>query len=265
MSAKSLPRPRVPRMPRPPRLHGLRLASRADLGRSLPVTLIRASHPRQALATAAVVAAAAAFTGRPLGQVGIVFATVLVGQVILGWHNDLLDVQRDRRHQLPGKPIAQGQVEHGQVWFALICAVLLVVPLSVANGVVAGSSHLMLLGIALVANSGLLRRTRFSYLMWMASFALWPAFLSYGGTPNGSIGDPPSIVMTLLCALLGIGVHVLTSLPGLVADNQDGIRHFPLVLALRTGAPKLLVYASVYTGVVAVAILISGLTLGVSR
>ncbi|RJS46290.1 UbiA family prenyltransferase [Nocardioides cavernaquae] len=265
MSAKSLPRPRVPRVPRPPRLHGLRRATRVDLGRSLPVTLVRASHPRQALITAIVVAVAAALTGRPLSQAGIVFAAVLVGQAILGWHNDLLDVQRDRRLQRTGKPIAQGQVEHGQVWFALICAVLLVVPLSVANGVVAGSSHLMLLGIALVANSGVLRRTRFSYLMWMASFALWPAFLSYGGAPNGTIGEAPSIVLTLLSALLGIGIHVLTSLPGLVDDNKDGIRHFPLTLALRTGAPRLLVLASVYTGVIAVAMLVSGLTLGVSR
>ena len=45
--------------------------------------------------------------------------------------------------------------------------------------------------------------------------------------------------MTVLAALLGVGVHVLRALPGLVADNEDGWRHLPLRLALRTGAPRL--------------------------
>ena len=251
--------------PRLTRARGLRLASRADLSRSLPVTLARASHPKQALATAAAVAAAAALTGRPAEQALLVFATVLVGQVILGWHNDLIDVQRDRRHSRADKPIALGQVEHGQVWFALSCAVLLVVPLSVANGVIAGATHLLILGVALVTNAGLLRATRFSFVPWMLSFALWPAFLSYGGATAADGGEAPGIVISVLAALLGVGIHVLVSLPGLVTDNQDGIRHFPLVLALRTGAPKLLILAAIYTGAVAVLMLVTALTLGVTR
>ena len=56
-------------------------------------------------------------------------ATVLVGQTILGWHNDLVDRNRDARHQTPGKPIAEGKLDPGTAWFALACAVLLVVPL----------------------------------------------------------------------------------------------------------------------------------------
>lgn len=267
MSAKTI---RLPRKrtgaPKPgPAVRRLRMPARADLARSLPVSLFRASHPRLAGLTALFVALGAAIDGRPLAQVVLVLATVLTGQVILGWHNDLVDVQRDRRHQFPGKPIAQGVVDHGTVWFALTIAVLLVVPLSVANGVVAGATHLFILGIAMVGNSGVLRRTRFSFLPWMVSFALWPAFLSYGGAQGTEGGSAPGIVVTVLAALLGLGVHVLVSLPGLVADNADGIRHFPLVLALRTGAPRLLLIAAVWTGLVGVGILIAGATLGVAR
>lgn len=268
MSAKSirLPRKRPAGVPKPGRAtRRLRLPAREDLARSLPVSLFRASHPRQAALTAVFVAAGAALAGRSFGQVLLVFATVLTGQAILGWHNDLVDVARDRRHQFPGKPIAQGVVDHGSVWFALTIAVLLVVPLSVANGVIAGATHLFILGIGLVTNSGLLRRTRFSYLPWMLSFALWPAFLSYGGAHGTEGGDPPSIVLTVLAALLGLGVHVLVSLPGLVTDNADGIRHFPLIVALRTGAPRLLLIAGIWTGVIGVGILITGATLGVAR
>jgi 4-hydroxybenzoate polyprenyltransferase len=267
MSAKSI---RLPRKqagaPKPSRAaRRLRLPAREDLARSLPVSLFRASHPKQAGLTALFVAVAAGLDGRPFMQVLLVFATVLTGQVILGWHNDLVDVQRDRRHQFPGKPLGRGVVDAGSVWFALAIAVLLVVPLSVANGVVAAACHLFILGIALVANSGVLRRTRFSALLWMASFALWPAFLSYGGVQGTEGGNPPGILVTVLAALLGLGVHVLTSLPGLVTDNADGVRHFPLVLALRTGAPRLLIIAAVWTGLVGVGILITVATLGAAQ
>lgn len=267
MSAKSIRLPRkTTGAPKPSRAaRRLRLPAREDLARSLPVSLLRASHPKQAGLTALLVAVAAGIAGRPFGEVLLVAATVLAGQVIVGWHNDLVDVQRDRRHQFPGKPIARGVVDSGSVWFALAVAVLLVVPLSVANGVVAAACHLFIIGLAMVTNSGLLRRTRFSYLPWMASFALWPAFLSYGGVQGTEAGDPPGILLTVLAALLGLGVHVLISLPGLVTDNADGVRHFPLVIALRTGAPRLLLVSAVWTGLLGVAILITVATLGVAQ
>jgi hypothetical protein len=59
-------------------------------------------------------------------------------------------------------------------------------------------------------------------------------------------------------------VHVLRALPGLVADNQDGWRHLPLRIALRTGAPRLLVLASVLTGLVVVAMLVVGQAVGLT-
>ena len=60
--------------------------------RVLPgVLLVRAAHPRQAVATAALLATAAAASGRPLREVALVALTVLVGQAILGWGDDLTD------------------------------------------------------------------------------------------------------------------------------------------------------------------------------
>ena len=93
---------------------------------STPVTLVQAAHPRQALATAVVLAAAALASGRPAGEAGIVLVTVLVGQSILGWHNDLVDRERDAAHDTARKPIAQGRLDAGTAWYALIVAVLLV-------------------------------------------------------------------------------------------------------------------------------------------
>src|SRR5689334_25057182 len=69
------------------------------LARLTPVLLVRAAHPRQALVTAAGLAVAAALSGRPGREVALVAATVLVGQGVLGWDNDLVDERADREEE----------------------------------------------------------------------------------------------------------------------------------------------------------------------
>jgi 4-hydroxybenzoate polyprenyltransferase len=234
-----------------------------------PIQLLRAAHPRQALLTALGLAVAAALAGRPAREAGLVFVTVLVGQAILGWHNDLVDRDRDARHDTAGKPVAHHRIDADTVWFSLACALLLLVPLSLSNGLVAGCTYLIAVAIGLLGNVAL-RRGLLSWLPWAASFALYPAFLSYGGWGGGDslaepFGAPPEISMTVLAALLGVGVHVLRALPGLVGDRADGYRSVPLRIALKTGATKLLIIASVYTALVLVALLVVGSSVGLSQ
>ena len=224
--------------------------------------LLRAAHPRQAVATAAVVATAAAVAGRPLREVALVAGTVIVGQAILGWADDLVDRRRDQRHR-PDKPLAGATLDPGTVWFTLTCAVLLVVPLAISHGRRAGLAYLALLVLAAVGD-WLLHARVLSFLPWVASFALYPAFLAYGGWNGVGTETPPTVALTALAAALGLGVHTLLALPGLVHDHEEGERSFPLVLALRTGTPRLLLLASVFTGIVAVAILITGRTVGLT-
>ena len=230
---------------------------------TLPVLLAKAAHPKQALLTALGLAALAAVAGRPAREAGLVFATVLVGQTILGWDNDLVDRVRDERHGLPGKPVAQGLLEPGTVWFSLTCALLLVVPLSLSAGPRAGGAYLIGLLIALVGNR-FLRGSVLSFLPWVLSFGLYPAYISHGGWNGVPSPTPPSVTVTVLGALLGLGIHILRALPGLVPDNADGLRSLPLRLALKTGAPRLLVIAGVFTGAVSVALVITGRALGSS-
>jgi hypothetical protein len=237
---------------------------RRRLAQTTPVVLVRAAHPRQALVTAVGLAVAAALSGRPGREVALVLATVLVGQAVLGWHNDLVDRRRDAQRRPSGKPIADGYLDPGGAWFALICAVLLVVPLSVSNGVTAGCAYLASLALGLLSNV-VLRRSWLSWLPWAAAFALYPAFLSYGGWGGATDGDPPRTAMVALAALLGVGVHVLCALPGLVADHEDGYRHLALRLALRTGATRLLVLALAWTVLAVVALLVVGNSGGLSR
>jgi 4-hydroxybenzoate polyprenyltransferase len=258
-SASTPPAPQAPAAPDRPR--------RRLLLDSAPVLLVRAAHPRQALLTAAALAAVAGLDARPGREVGLVALTVLVGQVVLGWHNDLVDRTRDRALDRTGKPLADGRLDPGTAWFAWCCAVLLLVPLAVNNGVLAGGCYLASVAVGLLGNldNGLVRRGLLSLLPWAVSFALYPAFLSYGGWGGQAEGDPPQPVLIGLAALIGVGVHFLTALWGLVADDADGWTYLPLRVGRRLGATRLLVVTLVYLAGAVAAFAVVAHRLGLSR
>ncbi|CAA9359281.1 MAG: hypothetical protein AVDCRST_MAG36-2508 [uncultured Nocardioidaceae bacterium] len=226
------------------------------------VLLVRAAHPRQAVATAAAMAVAAAVAGRPLREVTAVGVTVLVGQAILGWGDDLADRRRDAR-RAPGKPLASGLLDPGSVWFTVVCAVLLVVPLSMSHGPRAGAAYLASLLVAFLGDR-LLHARPVSFLPWAVSFGLLPAFLAYGGWGGVGTDTPPATAMTVLAAALGVAVHLLLAPPGLVDDHEEGERSLPMLLALRTGTPRLLLLAGVLTVSLLVALLVTGRTVGLT-
>jgi hypothetical protein len=234
------------------------------LARLTPVLLVRAAHPRQALLTAAGLALGAALSGRAAREVGLVAATVLVGQAFLGWDNDLVDERADRADDRSGKPLVGGGLDRGTLAFWLACAVLLVVPLSLSSGIDAGLAYLLSLAVGALGNRWL-RRGRLSWFPWALAFGLYPAFLSYGGWGGAADGHPPTIAITVAAAFLGIGVHVLVALSGLVEDNRGGRRHLPLRLALRLGAPRLLFVACVYCALAIGALAVAGVTVGLSQ
>ncbi len=203
-----------------------------------PVLLVRASHPRQAVLVAVLLGVGVLATGRAAREAAVVAATALVGQAVAGWHHDLVDRRRDARHE-PGRPLTDDRLDPGTVWFAVACGLLVVVPLAVATGVVAGVSYLAALLVTLLGNV-VLRRGVWSWLPWAASFALYPAYLTYGGWGGDALGAAPSVLVTVLAGLLGVALHLVRSAPGLVRDHEEGWRTLPVRLALRIGASRVL-------------------------
>lgn len=232
--------------------------------RGTALGLVLASHPVYALSVTAGMAAAAALTGRSLAEVGLVAVTVLTGQLTVGWLNDVVDRDRDREVGRLDNPVALGWVDPGTVTFSISVAVLVLVPLSVANGTYAGLAYLAAVLAAWLAETGI-KRTVLSWLPLAVSFGLLPAFLSYGGLGGGMHGGPPTWAMSAMAFLLGVGVHFLRALPHLVADNQTGMRHLPLRIALRIGAPRLLWVTVAYSVLVGAGAVVAGLTVGVRR
>lgn len=229
-----------------------------------PLLLVRAAHPKLGVVSALGLAGAAALSGRTTGAVVMVLITALVGQAILGWFNDLVDRRRDAADSREGKPIAQGLIAPGDVAFVMACAVLVVIPLAFSHGTWAGISYLASLLVGLVGNV-VLRRSLLSWLPWAVGFGLYPAFLSYGGWAGIGRETPPEIPVTVLAALLGVCVHFLVSLPGLVRDNENGLCHLPLRIALRIGAPRLLWATTAVTVLVLAGLLLAGAQVGLRQ
>ena len=227
-------------------------------------SLLLACHPLPTVAMTVAMTVAAALTGRSTVECALVAATIVTGQLTVGWINDVVDRHRDARVGRQDKPVAMGWIDPGTVVFVTACVFLACIPLSVANGTVAGIAHLLAVISAWLYNFWF-KRTVLSWLPYAVSFGLLPAFLSYGGLGGGLHGSPPTLVMTALAGLLGVGIHVLNTLPDLVEDKENGIRHLPLRIALRIGAPKLMWIAMAWTVLVSVGIVVAGLTVGVSQ
>jgi 4-hydroxybenzoate polyprenyltransferase len=232
--------------------------------RGQTISLLLACHPLPVVAMTVALTIAAALTGRSGAECALVAATILSGQLTVGWINDVVDADRDRQAGRQDKPVAMGWIAPGDVTFATSCVVLVCIPLSLANGTAAGIAHLAAVLSAWMYNF-YFKSTLFSWLPYAVSFGLLPAFLSYGGLGPGLHGAPPTIAMTVLAALLGVGIHFLNTLPDLVEDDEAGMRHLPLRIALRIGAPRLLWISLAFTALVAAGIIVAGLTVGLSQ
>jgi len=209
-------------------------------------SFVRAVHPRQALAFAVVVGLLVALMGRPAREVLAAAAAVLVAQLVMGLVNDLLDADVDRSSGAAGKPVAEGVIPPGNASFGIAVLLLLVLPLSLQNGPTSGLFLLSTLVVGFVHNRWL-KGTALSWVGWSATFALLAFFVTYGSWGRETSGSAPYTSFVILCAVLGFLVHFLTSLPDLVVDNVAGVRSLPLRVALRTGAPRLMVLTLVAT------------------
>jgi len=226
--------------------------------------LVIAAHPIQAIVLGGLVGALALLSDRTLGQAVVAGLAVVIVQLALGLHNDVCDVALDRKAGRTSKPIAAGDLPSGNATYVAIVLLVLAIPVSLQSGTVAGVALLATLPIGYVHNR-ILHRTFASFLGWMATFALYPVFLAYGGWGGGRHGDDPTWQFIVVFALVGLCAHLATSLPDLVADNAAGVKSLPLRIALKTGAPRLLVVTVVLSVLVLAAVIVVGLDPGLRQ
>ncbi|MDQ1635389.1 MAG: hypothetical protein QOJ32_2198 [Frankiaceae bacterium] len=172
--------------------------------------------------------ALAAAAGRSAPGLAATAAAVLAGQLSVGWCNDAVDAERDRRVGRRDKPVARGEVSPRLVGTAAGLALLASVPLSLLSGWRAALVHLVAVLLAWAYDLGG-KATVVSVVPYAVSFALLPAFVTLGlpGAPW-----PPWWVVAAGAAL-GAGAHFANVLPDLDDDVDTGVRGLPHRLGSR--------------------------------
>jgi 4-hydroxybenzoate polyprenyltransferase len=211
--------------------------------------LLRACHPAPTLAVTVLSGVLAVGAGLGALRVLLVVATVLAGQLAIGWANDAIDAGRDRQVGRTDKPVASGAVALGTVQAAAGLALVAAVGLSVLVAAVAGTGAAVAANLVLVGGLAYdlgVKATVWSWTPYALAVGALPAFVLL----TGGLAVPVWVV--LAGALLGVGAHVLNVVPDLADDAATGVRGMPHRLAesygVRAVAPVgalLLVLASV--------------------
>jgi 4-hydroxybenzoate polyprenyltransferase len=222
--------------------------------------LLGAAHPGPAFAVTVLAGTLGVAVGLGPGEVALVVAAVLTGQLSIGWSNDLLDAQRDHAVGRTDKPLATGALDERLVRVACVLAVFATVPLSLLCGVVAGLVHLVTVGSGWAYNLGL-KSTSWSWAPYAVAFGALPAFVALVDRPS----DLPPWWMVAAGALLGVGAHLVNVLPDLADDAATGVRGLPhrlgarrssvLAAAVLVGATVVIVLGATVDPVVAAAAL----------
>ncbi|MFD2394765.1 UbiA family prenyltransferase [Dietzia aerolata] len=184
--------------------------------------LLRAAHPVPALAVTMLAVLLAASMGVGTRTSVTLLVAVFSGQLVVGWTNDLVDSERDRRVGRGDKPLATGQIAVGLVRSAIGAASVVCVLTSLLCGPAAGLLHLVAVGAALAYNAGL-KSTAFSWLPYSLAFGALPAVV---GLARDSAALPPWW-MVAVGALLGFAAHLLNAMPDLADDAATGVLGLP--------------------------------------
>jgi len=139
-------------------------------------------HPIPCLAVTAISAGLCAVAWLTIGTAALVTATVLAGQLSIGWSNDYLDAPRDRAAGRADKPIAAGQVGRHVVGSAALIALAATVVLC---GFLGWPGGLAALGTALCGwayNLGM-KGTALSWLPYAIAFGFLPAVATLSADP----------------------------------------------------------------------------------
>ena len=211
------------------------------------VALARCSHFAPTVAVTAFATLLALSAGRGLLGSAAVTVAVLAGQLSVGWSNDWLDRDRDRRAGRQDKPLVRGDISDAVLARCAVAALAAAVALSLLSGPVAAVAHAAALALAWGYNLGL-KSSVLSPLPYAFAFALLPAFVTLGLAPP--VWPPTWAVAG--AGLLGAGAHFTNTLPDLGDDAATGVRGLPHRLGARASlliAAVLLAGGAVAVGV----------------
>ena len=194
--------------------------------------LARACHAGPTFVVTTAITAVAASLGRTgVGLVAVALA-VLLGQLSVGWSNDVVDAGVDTAAQRTEKPIVAGLVTVRLVRISAYVAAGLCVPASyLAAGRIGGTAHVVAVASAWIYNLWL-KKTLFSVLPYVVSFGLVAPFLTYGLSPP----TPPASWFVVTLASLGLAAGMANGIPDIDGDLGVNAGGFVARIGARTSA-----------------------------
>jgi 4-hydroxybenzoate polyprenyltransferase len=162
------------------------------------------------------------------GPAFVIAFGIFLGQLIVGWTNDLHDYADDVQHNRSEKPLVSELITPRQ----LRTAIFVVTPLSVIVnllgplGLKGGAVYL--LGIAFgLAYNFYFKYTALSPLPYVIAFAALPASIVL------AVDETPPLWMMAAGSLLGVAAHIANVLKDFEEDGLSGIRSFPRIIGER--------------------------------
>jgi len=170
------------------------------------------------------------------GPAYVIAFTVFLGQLIIGWSNDLYDYGDDLKHNRTNKPLVAGAITAE----ALRKTTFTFIPIAViANligplGFKGGSVYLLGVGCGIAYNF-YFKFSPFSPLPYAIACAALPASVYY------AVDRTPPLWVLAGGSLLGVGFHFLNVLKDIEKDQMSSIKGLPQIMGKRASAAIALV------------------------
>ena len=189
--------------------------------------LVQACHfgPTVMVSTVAFLIAQALWWEGPAYVIAI---GVLLGQLIVGWTNDLYDYTDDVKHNRVAKPLVSGLITPKQLRAAIAVVAPLAVLVNLFGPLGFKGGAVYLLGIAFgLAYNFYFKYTPLSPLPYVIAFAALPASIVL------AVDQTPPLWMMAAGSLLGVAAHIANVLKDFDEDGLSGIRSFPRIIGER--------------------------------
>jgi 4-hydroxybenzoate polyprenyltransferase len=170
------------------------------------------------------------------GPAYVIAFTVFLGQLIIGWSNDLYDYEDDVKHNRTNKPLVAGTITPEK----LRRTTLIFIPIAViANligplGIKGGSVYLLGVGCGIAYNF-YFKFSPLSPLPYAIALAALPASVYY------SVDRTPPLWVLTGGSLLGVGFHFLNVLKDIEKDQSSSIKGLPQIVGKGASAAIALV------------------------
>jgi 4-hydroxybenzoate polyprenyltransferase len=148
--------------------------------------------------------------------------TVFLGQLIIGWSNDIYDYQDDLKHHRTNKPLVAGAIAVPELTRAtfIFTPIAIIANLFGPLGIKGGSVYLLGVGCGIAYNF-YFKFSLLSPLPYAIACAALPACVFYG------LERTPPLWILVTGSLLGVAFHLLNVLKDLSQDRESNIGGLP--------------------------------------